>query len=153
MILILNFRFQVMNMQEFLSSPPTRLTRQRRLVWQVLNDAQEHLDAETIYRRANDRNPHISLATVYRSLGYLKDAGLIHELSLGENHNHYEITPSAPHEHFTCLGCGKVIELQTPQLHELASQVCWQQGLCIVQFDLHLSGYCKECAALETQTS
>jgi Fe2+ or Zn2+ uptake regulation protein len=140
-----------MNTQEYLPTPSVRLTRQRKLVWEVLKDAQEHLDADTIYRRAKDRNSHISLATVYRSLGFLKDAGLIHELSLGENHNHYETTPSAPHEHFTCLHCGTVIELETPRLHEIASQVCKQQGLRLVQVELHLSGYCKDCTPRESK--
>ena len=128
---------------------PPHLTRQRKLVWEVLKDAHEHLDAETVYLRAKNRSPKISLATVYRSLAFLKSAGLIQELNLGENHNHYEISHSAPHAHFTCLRCGKVLEVESPQLNELALRVCRLQGLQITQLDVHLRGYCPECAHME----
>ncbi|HIP87142.1 MAG TPA: transcriptional repressor, partial [Anaerolineales bacterium] len=39
-----------------------RLTRQRRLVMEVLEEAEEHLDAEAIHDRAKARDPNISLA-------------------------------------------------------------------------------------------
>lgn len=130
---------------------PPHLTRQRKLVWDVLKDAQEHLDAESVYLQAKNRSPKISLATVYRSLAYLKKAGLIQELSLGEDHNHYEITQSAPHAHFTCLGCGQVIELPTPRVNDLVHQACAQQGMHILQLDVHLRGYCRECSARENK--
>ena len=114
-----------------------------------MKDAREHLDAETVYLRAKMRSPQISLATVYRTLSLLKNAGLVNELSLGENHNHYEAVHATPHEHFTCLRCGKVIELETPQFYELARRICAGRGLQIAQIDLHLSGYCPDCASVE----
>lgn len=134
-------------------NPPhlPHLTRQRRLVWEVLKDAREHLDAENIYLRAKARNSRISLATVYRSLNFLKHAGLVQEISLGENHSHYETAPAAPHQHFTCLGCNKVIELDHPQLERFARQAAAQKGLHIVQIEIHLSGYCPDCAPQETR--
>jgi len=41
-------------------------------VLEILEESQEHLDAEAIYGQAKARNPNISLATVYRTLALLK---------------------------------------------------------------------------------
>ncbi len=79
-----------MNTQRFSGQ---RLTRQRKLVLDVVSDSQEHLDAETIYQLARERDENISLATVYRSLAYLKATGLIQEHNLGEDHGHFEFDP------------------------------------------------------------
>lgn len=122
-----------------------RLTHQRRLVLEVLQDSEEHLDAEMIYDRARARDPSISLATVYRSLGLLKDMGLVQEHRLGENHGHFEITHSTPHHHFTCLTCGRVIEFEAPQVMEAVRKLCESEGLQVTEAHLLLSGYCTEC--------
>ena len=138
-------------MPEKLDSSPGQLTRQRKLVWDIVKDSREHLDVKTIYLIAQTRNPFISQATVYRSLTFLKNAGLVNELNLGESHHHYEAMHATPHEHFTCLKCGKLIELETSQFYELARRICTEQGLKITHMDLLLSGYCQECAMAESR--
>ncbi len=131
-----------------MSTPVYRLTRQRRLVLDILQNSQEHLDAETLYERAKARDTRISLATVYRSLALLKEAGLVREYRLGENHGHFETVRASPHHHFTCIQCGQVIELEAPQISEMAVRLCENQGLQVKQFHLHLSGYCANCRTL-----
>jgi Fe2+ or Zn2+ uptake regulation protein len=122
-----------------------RLTRQRRLVLEILEESQEHLDADMIHEQAKARDPHISLATVYRSLGLLKDMGLVQELRLGENHGHFETTQPNPHHHFTCLKCGRVVEFEAPQVMETVRQLCKGEGLRVTEVQVHLSGFCPKC--------
>jgi len=122
-----------------------RLTRQRQLVLEILEESQEHLDAEALYERAKARDPDIGLATIYRSLALLKETGLVQEDKLGEDHGHFETTPSSPHHHFTCLGCGRVIEFESPQVMEVISKLCEREGLQVTDVRLHLSGYCPQC--------
>lgn len=121
-----------------------RLTSQRRLVLDVLRASNEHIDAETIYARARTRDPDIGLATIYRTLAVLKEMGLVEEHRLGEEHGHYE-AKSEPHYHFTCLGCGKVIEFDTPLMEQIQRKLSEQEGVSITSAHLHLSGYCAEC--------
>jgi Fur family transcriptional regulator, ferric uptake regulator len=122
-----------------------RLTRQRRLVLDILQDSREHLDAETLYERAKARDARISLATVYRSLALLKEAGLVQEYHLGKNHGHFETIQASPHHHFTCIQCGQVSEFEAPQISEMAVRLCESQGLQVLRINLHLSGYCTNC--------
>ena len=59
-----------------------RMTWQRRLLAELLEGAEEHLDAERIYERARKLDERIHRATVYRTLHTLKKHGLIDELDL-----------------------------------------------------------------------
>jgi Fe2+ or Zn2+ uptake regulation protein len=122
-----------------------RLTSQRRLILGVLEECDGHLDAEALFVQARARDPDISLATVYRTLAVLKEMGLVEEHSLGEEHSHYEAVHGQPHYHFVCLGCGEVIEFDAPLTREIARDVSEQEGVCITNVRLHLSGYCARC--------
>ena len=122
-----------------------RLTSQRRLVFEVLRESSEHLDAESLYDRARVCNSDISLATVYRTLAVLREMGLVEEHRLGEGHGHYEAVGDWPHYHFTCLSCGKVIEFDAPLVAQIQRELSEREGVSIIGTHLHLSGYCAEC--------
>ena len=122
-----------------------RLTRPRQVVLEILLNSHEHLDAETLYDLAKVEDSNISLATIYRSLALLKETGLVQEHRLGESHGHFETTPEAPHYHFTCMKCGRVIEFAVPQVLEAMHDLSEHHQLKITQVHLHLSGYCAAC--------
>lgn len=126
-----------------------RITRQRRVVLEVLGESREHLDAEALYARARERFPRISLATVYRTIAVLKRMGLVAEYSLGEEHGHYEAVQKVPHYHFTCLRCGRVIEFEAPQIARIVRDLALREGLRIHTVQFFLTGYCAQCQAEE----
>jgi Fe2+ or Zn2+ uptake regulation protein len=130
---------------EVLRASGRRLTRQRRLVFEIIQKNAGHLEAETIYQLAKKRDTRISLATIYRSLALLKEAGLVQEHSLGQGHGHYETVQPDPHYHFTCLKCERVIEFDAPQVAELAEALSQREGLQITEVHLLLNGYCAQC--------
>lgn len=132
-------------LREALRESGRRLTSQRCLILDVLRESDDHLDAEAVHDRARDHAGDISLATVYRTLTLLKEMGLVEEHRLGEGHSHYEAVQEAPHYHFTCRRCGKVIEFDAPLVNRIRRRLCEQQGVEVTRAHLHLSGYCKDC--------
>ncbi len=98
-------------LQKELSSRGIRLTRQRRVVLQVMENASSHMDAGEILERAQKIDADIRLVTVYRTLDLLKGFGLIDELDLlhlrGHRH-YYESHGPRDHIHVACIRCGKV---------------------------------------------
>ncbi len=126
-----------------------RATRQRQLVLDVLQDIPGHLDAEAIHDEVKAIDPRISLATVYRTLALLKSLGLVAEHSLGEDHGHFEAAPTAPHYHFTCLKCKRVIEFEAPAVKEIVRGLTEREGLQVTETHLTLNGYCRECRSRE----
>jgi Fur family transcriptional regulator, ferric uptake regulator len=127
-----------------------RLTRQRKIIAEVLQQAGEHLDAPEVLRRARRQMPGLHLATVYRALESLKKLGIVDELDLMHVNGHghyYEACTNKDHMHFTCLRCGGVFEIQTPLFERLKGQIEGRHGLTIRVARLELGGLCGECAS------
>jgi len=121
------------------------VTTQRRLLLEIIRQADGHLDADELYRRAKAKDPRISLATVYRNLKLFKELGLIAESNLGQTHSHYEIKSKKEHHHLVCLGCGQVIEFDSPLIAETAARMQQDSGFDITSIQLKLEGYCPKC--------
>jgi len=49
------------------------MTRQRRVILQVMDDAEQHLDVDQILERAQKIDSGVHLVTVYRTIDLLKN--------------------------------------------------------------------------------
>ena len=125
------------------------LTSQRRLLLELLRNAEGHIDAKELYRRASARDDSIGQATVYRSLNLFKELGLIDEMRLGKVCCYYEIKQSPEHQHMICHGCGKIIEFQSPLIGQLIEMVQREHGFKVTKAELYLEGCCPECEEKE----
>ena len=121
------------------------MTAQRRLLLELIRDAEGHIDAKELYQRARTRDVSIGPATVYRSLNLFKQLGLVDERRLGKIRCYYEIKQSPAHQHFLCQECGKVIEFQNPYFNKLMKAVQREHGFKITKAELYLEGYCPNC--------
>jgi Fe2+ or Zn2+ uptake regulation protein len=74
--------------------------------------------------------------------------GLIEEHRLGQEHAHYEAAQDAPHYHFVCLQCGRVIEFESPLVKQAIQTFSQEHGLCVDDTHVRLSGYCPRCTEL-----
>jgi len=126
-----------------------RATPQRLLVLAILEDANEHLDAEGIFEEARKRDPKISLATVYRTLSKLKEVGMVEQRYFARDHKreYYETARKEEHYHFTCLGCSKVMELHTPRIAQARQELSEELGIEFTHACICFEGFCPECAA------
>ncbi len=122
-----------------------RLTGQRQLLLQLIEEHGGHLDAHELYRLAAERNPRLSLSTVYRTMNLLRDLGLVDEVHLGEDHHHYELKPQAQHCHLVCAECGAVVEIGCDLIDELKATVSRQHGFEITEARVDLVGLCGNC--------
>lgn len=133
------------NLLHTLHNRGSHLTRQRLLVLEILKEVPGHPDAGAIFQEARKRDDRISLATVYRSLALLKEAGLVEENHLGEDHGHFEAIQDSHHYHFTCINCGKVIEFETTWIPEVVQELSERESLQVTETHFHLRGYCPDC--------
>ena len=126
-----------------------RATSQRVAILQVLEETQEHLDAEGIFQRARQIDPSIGLATVYRTLSRFKETGLVRQRYLSSDHNreYYERADKAEHYHFHCRACGQVIELETARIRQAREELSAQLGIRFTSACVCFEGYCADCAA------
>lgn len=125
-----------------------RVTSQRLLVLQILEESREHLDARTIHVRGREHDPDLSLATVYRALGKFKEIGLVESCCLARGHRRkcYKVAGKEGHYHFTCLGCDRIIEIRAPCVAQVCREVAEKLGLVLTRANVCLEGYCPACA-------
>ncbi len=132
-----------------------RITGQRRILAELLEQADEHLDAEMVYELARRRDPGIHRATVYRTLNTLKKKGLIDELDLmhyqGERH-YYEVRPSEFHIHLVCLGCGAIQEPGCSFSEDLKHRVLRESRFKAEIVRLEMGGQCAKCQKKKAST-
>ncbi len=126
-----------------------RVTAQRLHVLEILQDSDEHLDAEAIYTIAREQGLDISLATVYRTLSKLKEMGLVEQRYFAREHKreYYEATDKEEHYHFTCLECKRVIEVRTPRIAQARRELSEKYGLVFTAACTCFEGSCADCAA------
>lgn len=135
-------------LQQELSARGIRLTRQRRVLLQVIETARRHLDANQIFQRAQKLEAGITRVTVYRTIDLLKRHGLIDELDLlhlrGDRH-FYESHGPRDHIHVACLRCGKVREYESQLYEELMRQIENDFGMQVTITRTEVGGYCADC--------
>src|SRR5260221_8289242 len=69
-------------LQQALGKRRIRLTRQRRGILQVMDEAAQPLDVDPIFVRAQKNNSSVAFVNLYRNIYLLKKHGLIYELYL-----------------------------------------------------------------------
>lgn len=140
--------------QEVLRQRGVRLTRQRRILLDLIDHSGRHLDAESLYQLAKEKDPKLNRVTVYRTLKLLKKGGLVDELDLmhyGGDQHYYETKLKQEHAHIICLRCGKVEEFFGEPLHKLRKQVESHFGFEIILARTEIGGYCPHCQSLRAQ--
>ncbi|HEY9230560.1 MAG TPA: transcriptional repressor [Blastocatellia bacterium] len=122
----------------------TNLTRQREVVLQVVTDAEHHPTAAEVFEQARRRLPTISYATVYNSLRYLKDAGLILEITFGNGASRYD-SETRRHDHAVCTVCGKLVDFDLTETVELMRAAARRTHFKPASIHLTLVGLCPDC--------
>jgi Fur family transcriptional regulator, ferric uptake regulator len=137
-------------LQQAIAERGIRMTRQRRVILQVMDAAEQHLDVDQILDRAQKIDSDVHLVTVYRTIELLKKHGLIDELDLlhlrGDRH-YYETHGPRDHIHVACLRCGKVREFESRLYEQLKEQIARDFKMKVTISRTEVGGYCEECLA------
>jgi Fe2+ or Zn2+ uptake regulation protein len=140
------------HLQAALRQRGIRVTRQRRVILQVMDSAEQHLDVDQILERAQKISPEVHLVTVYRTIDLLKRQGLIDELDLlhlrGDRH-YYETHGPRDHIHVACLRCGKVREFESRLYEQLKEQIARDCDIQVTVSRTEVGGICNDCLAKE----
>jgi Fur family ferric uptake transcriptional regulator len=140
--------------QDSLRKRGVRLTRQRRILLDLIDHSSRHLDAESLFQMAKEKDPKLNRVTVYRTLKLLKEGGLVDELDLmhyGGDQHYYETRLKQEHAHVICLRCGKVEEFFGEPLQKLRRQVESLFQFQILLARTEIGGYCSHCQVLRAE--
>ena len=147
-------RMAATGIKDSLKQQGVRLTRQRKILLDLIDQSGQHLDAEALFRLAKEKDPKLNRVTVYRTLKLLKMGGLVDELDLmhhaGDQH-YYETRLKQEHAHVICLRCGKIEEFFGDPLQAIRDQIANHFGFEVVLARTEVGGYCSHCQVLRAR--
>lgn len=120
-----------------------RLSKQRRMVLQLLWAEKTHLSARDIFEKLNNLGRNIGHTSVYQNLESLQAAGVIECLDRASGRLYgYR---ADPHSHITCLETGAIHDLDVSLPPSLLAQIEGQTGFLIETCTLNLLGRRRPC--------
>ena len=122
-----------------------KLTKQRRVVIQIITSTQDHLTPTTIYDKVHQDHPNIGFVTIYRTLEILAKLGLICELHAGDSCRSYTISAVGHHHHLICSNCGTVVDCPGFELGEVEQNLSRETGFRVDGHLLEFVGLCQTC--------
>ncbi|MEL6103923.1 MAG: Fur family transcriptional regulator [Pseudomonadota bacterium] len=117
-----------------------RMTGQRRIIAQVLEDSSDHPDVEELYNRASAIDSGISIATVYRTVKLFEEAGILDKLEFGDGRARYEDAEREHHDHLIDMNSGEVIEFVDGEIEALQEKIARKLGYELRGHRLELYG-------------
>jgi Fe2+ or Zn2+ uptake regulation protein len=121
-----------------------RATASRRILLEVLFDADGHLSAEELAEAVCARAPDVHISTIYRNLEELQRLGVVVHSHLGHGPATYQLAALA-HAHLICEECGATIEAPDELFRPLARAARNKLGFTIDPHHFAILGHCESC--------
>ncbi|HEY3941064.1 MAG TPA: transcriptional repressor [Acidimicrobiales bacterium] len=122
-----------------------RATPSRRILLEVLFEAEGHSTAETLAEAVQLRAPDVHISTIYRNLEELQRLGVVIHSHLGHGPATYQLSSSA-HSHFVCERCGAMVEAPDELFRGLARTAKAKLGFSIDPHHFAILGRCAACS-------
>jgi Fur family ferric uptake transcriptional regulator len=125
-----------------------RVTKQRLAISAALDDLDDFVSTQELYRILQNQGVSVSLATAYRILQSLADEGLVDVLRNGEGEAVYRrCAVTGHHHHLLCRNCGKAVEVEAPAVETWAARTAKDHGYTDVAHTVEIYGLCPDCTA------
>ena len=122
-----------------------RLTPQRRLIIDIIHDADEHLTAEEIIKSVQARMPGVNKSTIYRTLELLESADCVYKSEL-DDRSIYHHADGGHHHHLVCTSCGTTIDCQEDLFLPVKTSIQKKYGFQVAFHHRVINGLCRKCA-------
>jgi Fur family ferric uptake transcriptional regulator len=125
-------------------SKGVKLTDQRKIIAQVMSQAEDHPDVDELYQRVTKLDPKISIATVYRTVKLFQEAGILAKHDFKGGKARYEEMSESHHDHLIDVKTGDIIEFVDDEIEKLQKKVAEKYGYELVDHKLELYGIKKK---------
>ena len=118
------------------------LTRQKRLIQKILNEAKRPLTRDEVLAIGRKRMSSLGSATVDRAIRKMRENHNLVGLSFPGQPTRYELPAEKEHPHFICRACEKVFDLDIPMR---LPKVALPDGFNLSGGEVIYSGTCPKC--------
>ena len=124
-----------------------RLSAARRILLEVLGDADRPLSAEVIASGLRGRHPRSDLASTYRNLETLESVGIVCHVHAGHGPGLYALSGRRSLEYIVCERCDAIRVIPPAMLDDVRETIRARFGHEARFGHFPLGGLCAECAA------
>lgn len=121
-----------------------KITPQRLMIFEILENNTSHPSAEEIYKKVKDIYPTVSFTTIYKTLEVLRDLGELKELTIDDARKHYDPNIST-HHHIICTSCKKILDVFEDFSSHIKLPESFNANYSVSNFQVSFYGICKEC--------
>ncbi|HIX60264.1 MAG TPA: transcriptional repressor [Candidatus Blautia gallistercoris] len=122
-----------------------KYSRQRESIKKFVQSRYDHPTADTVYENIRLIYPNISLGTVYRNLSLLADLGELNRITTDGGADRFDGN-TAPHNHFICRKCHKVIDLDMEAIDHIMDMAAKNFKGTIDSYTTYFHGLCEDCS-------
>lgn len=141
-------------LEEHVKKAGLRMTRQRRVIAEVIIDLEGHVNIEQLYDAVRTRDKNIGYATLYRTIKLLREVGIVSATQFGEGPARYESNVARDHhDHLVCQRCGLIVEFENEAIEQLQLDVARMHGMALTDHTMELYGVCLDRAACAERAS
>lgn len=130
-----------------------RWTPQRRLILDVITEAEGHVTGAEFVDRCRARDPDTTPSTVYRTLDVLEELGYLAHSHAADGREEYHVLPAAEHAHLHCADCGGSWEIASGDVASLVGRLRREHGFSVDVAHLTIAGRCRDCLAKRRSTA
>lgn len=124
-----------------------RWTPQRRVLVDVLAQADGHISSAELVERCRAQDPQTIPSTVYRTLDVLEELGVIRHNHAADGREEFHVLPEAEHGHLHCTDCGDSWDIEATEADDLVRSLSRRRGFAVDLSHLSVVGLCRGCAA------
>lgn len=127
-----------------LKSKGLRLTEQRRLVLELMQELRENqINIEEMFEILKDRDSNIGLSTVYRTIILLEEVDLVNRVHTKDGYARYQFV-SHSNCQIICSSCGVTLDADEDFIDAI-DKLVQKKDFTIKNFKLNLYGRCSNC--------
>jgi Fur family peroxide stress response transcriptional regulator len=119
-------------------------TRQRQVLYEVMQTMPGHPSPEEVYARVRKRIPAISLATVYKNIHLFVERGVLKEVSMHHGSLRVELN-SHLHHHMVCSHCKTITDIGEKDLGVFPAPQRLPGGFLVERYAIDVIGICAAC--------
>ena len=116
------------------------MTQYAKAIYEIVETSRSHMTADQIFEALRKRYPAVVLATVYNNLNKLWESGYIRKVAVEGMPDRYD--RAERHDHLMCKVCGRLQDLELP---DLMGQFQQQVDVPVLAYDLKLLYICEDC--------
>ena len=121
-----------------------KITPARLQMLDLLKHAKKPLSIKEIAKALGKNG--VDPVTLYRNIESLQNLGLVKQINLKNRQSYYELAAGKHHHHIVCTGCGRLSDVEVPEIKLNKSFLIRHGFVKLADHSLEFFGLCKPCA-------